>query len=78
MDYDDKDRLIKDPNKLSIFFIKFRVDSPFTRQSLKHLGFSDSVCTTISFEEFKEPKLDPLEQLVKYMHYITDKYKVLQ
>lgn len=31
MDYDDKDKLIKDPNKLSIFFIKFRLDSPFTR-----------------------------------------------
>ena len=38
LDYDKKDKIIKDPNALSIFFIQFNPDSPRTEQSLESLG----------------------------------------
>lgn len=78
LDYDQKDCIIKDPNLLSIFFVKVNSESPFTRRALEKLSYSKKSCQVISFESFFNAKEKPLKNLVDYMLYLTKQYKVLE
>lgn len=75
--YDERDKIIKDPNKLSIFFIQLRPDSPFTAKALQSLNLTEDDCKTLLFEEFYDQKSDPILALINYMNYMRERYKLL-
>jgi hypothetical protein len=42
------------------------------------LNLGASECTTLTFEEYYKPPKDPLKELIAYMRYLRERYRVLQ
>ncbi|CAK83984.1 unnamed protein product (macronuclear) [Paramecium tetraurelia] len=77
MPFDDKDKILRDPNKLSIFFLKLDPQSPRTKEALDSLELAESACCIFTFQQFQIPELHPIQNLINYMNYLTEKYKEL-
>ncbi|CAD8172028.1 unnamed protein product [Paramecium pentaurelia] len=77
MPFDDKDKILRDPNKLSIFFLKLDPQSPRTKEALNQLDLGENACHIFTFQQFQMSELHPIQNLINYMNYLTEKYKEL-
>lgn len=77
LDIKKKDHLIRNPNKVSLFFQAIDFDSPFIRQALHDLRLQKEDCTLLSYQQFYDTKHRSVINLIRYMEYLTDKYRLL-
>ncbi|KAM3145456.1 hypothetical protein pb186bvf_002500 [Paramecium bursaria] len=75
--YEERDKILRDPNKLSIFFVNMNPESPRTKEALFQLNLDHDACQIMSFMQFQNSQLHPIQNLISYMEYLQDKYKEL-
>lgn len=50
--YEMRDKILRDPNKISLFFIELNPDSPRTREALDQLGYVEDGYVIETFQQF--------------------------
>ncbi|KAL4427527.1 hypothetical protein ABPG74_019483 [Tetrahymena malaccensis] len=91
---EQRERLIRNPNKYSIFFCKFNCDSPNMKKAMQTKGIAQSDLNLKSFEDFcKEYTMSEsmsqktintsinqnyLKKLIVYLQYVTKHYEKLK
>ncbi|CAD8120741.1 unnamed protein product [Paramecium sonneborni] len=75
--YDKKDKILRDPNKLSIFQIELNLNSPRTKEALQLMDVQEDWCHVMSFLDFQSDFDHPIKCLVDYMGYLQGKSKKL-
>ncbi|CAK75742.1 unnamed protein product (macronuclear) [Paramecium tetraurelia] len=77
LSYDKKDKILRDPNKLSIFQIELNMNSPRTKEALQLMEVQDDWCHVMSFFDFQSEFEHPIKCLVDYMEYLQGKSRKL-
>lgn len=76
--YEEREKILRNPNKISLFFLQMSPDSPRTRQALQSLELTDEACQIQTFQQFhQQPEDNPIKVLINYLHYLQDKYREL-
>ncbi|CAD8103794.1 unnamed protein product [Paramecium sonneborni] len=75
--YDRKDKILRDPNKLSIFQLELNLNSPRTKEALQLMEVQEDWCHVMSFLDFQSDFEHPIKCLVDYMEYLQGKSKKL-
>ncbi|CAD8079736.1 unnamed protein product [Paramecium primaurelia] len=77
LSYDKKDKILRDPNKLSIFQIELNINSPRTKEALQLMEVQEDWCHVMSFFDFQSDFDHPIKCLVDYMEYLQGKSRKL-
>ncbi|CAD8117858.1 unnamed protein product [Paramecium sonneborni] len=74
---EQKHQIIRNPNLLTVFQMQFDVDSPRTQAAMEMLKIQLDDLQVQEYEDFYKKKMNPLQNLIQYLQYVTSKYKIL-
>ncbi|CAD8095618.1 unnamed protein product [Paramecium primaurelia] len=77
LEHDQKHNIIRNPNLLTVFQMQFDTNSPRTLAAMEMLKIEVDDLNVQEYTDFYQKKLNPLQNLVQYLQYVTNKYKIL-
>ncbi|CAD8058878.1 unnamed protein product [Paramecium primaurelia] len=77
LEADQKNNIIRNPNQLTVFRMHFDTNSPRTQAAMEMLKLHVEDLQVKDYEEFYQKRKDPLQNLISYLQYVTNKYKIL-
>ncbi|CAD8205488.1 unnamed protein product [Paramecium pentaurelia] len=77
LSYDKKDKILRDPNRLSILQIELNLNSPRTKEAMQLMEVQEDWCHIMSFLDFQSEFEHPIKCLVDYMDYLLGKSRKL-
>ncbi|CAD8200263.1 unnamed protein product [Paramecium octaurelia] len=74
---DQKHNIIRNPNLLTVFQMQFDIYSPRTQAAMEMLKIEADDLNVEEYADFYQKKQNPLQNLIQYLLYVTNKYKIL-
>ncbi|CAD8113781.1 unnamed protein product [Paramecium sonneborni] len=74
---DQKHQIIRNPNSLTVFQMHFDINSPRTQAAMEMLKIEADDLQLQEYADFYQHQQNPLQNLIKYLLYITNKYQIL-
>ncbi|CAD8165005.1 unnamed protein product [Paramecium octaurelia] len=77
LEADQRNNIIRNPNQLTVFRMHFDTNSPRTQAAMEILKLHVEDLQVKDYEQYYQNRKDPLQNLISYLQYVTNKYKIL-